>query len=65
MASVLPPESVARFASDIAGLVGHVDRIGVAVSGGPDSLALLLLAHAAFPGRVAGAPGDKGLRRAR
>lgn len=64
MASVLPPESVARFASDIAGLVGDVERIGVAVSGGPDSLALLLLAHAAFPGRVAAATVDHRLRRA-
>lgn len=37
-------------------------RIGIAVSGGPDSLALLLLAHAAFPGRVEAATVDHGLR---
>lgn len=34
----------------------------MAVSGGPDSLALLLLADAAFPGRVAAATVDHGLR---
>ena len=32
------------------------------MSGGPDSLALLLLAHAAFPGKVAAATVDHGLR---
>ncbi|MBS3928087.1 MAG: tRNA lysidine(34) synthetase TilS [Sphingomonadales bacterium] len=36
--------------------------MGLAVSGGPDSLALLLLAHAALPGRVAAATVDHGLR---
>ncbi|TNE55325.1 MAG: tRNA lysidine(34) synthetase TilS [Sphingomonadales bacterium] len=36
--------------------------MGVAVSGGPDSLALLLLAHAANPDRVAAATVDHGLR---
>jgi tRNA(Ile)-lysidine synthase len=34
----------------------------VAVSGGPDSLALLLLAHAAMPGLVEAATVDHGLR---
>ncbi|MDB5695884.1 MAG: tRNA lysidine(34) synthetase TilS [Sphingomonas bacterium] len=38
-------------------------QLGVAVSGGGDSLALLLLAHAAFPGRVAAATVDHELRR--
>lgn len=38
------------------------ERIGIAVSGGPDSLALLLLAHAALPGRVEAATVDHGLR---
>jgi tRNA(Ile)-lysidine synthase len=37
-------------------------RLGVAVSGGPDSLALLLLALAALPGRVEAATVDHGLR---
>lgn len=36
--------------------------MGLAVSGGPDSLALLLLAHAALPGQVAAATVDHGLR---
>lgn len=36
--------------------------LAVAVSGGPDSLALLLLAHAARPGRVIAATVDHGLR---
>lgn len=34
----------------------------MAVSGGPDSLALLLLAHAAYPGQVEAATVDHGLR---
>jgi tRNA(Ile)-lysidine synthase len=38
------------------------DRIGVAVSGGTDSLALLLLATAVLPGRVEAATVDHGLR---
>ncbi len=38
------------------------ERIGLAVSGGPDSLALLLLAHAALPGMVEAATVDHGLR---
>lgn len=37
-------------------------RIGLAVSGGPDSLALLLLAAAARPGEVEAATVDHGLR---
>jgi tRNA(Ile)-lysidine synthase len=37
-------------------------RIGLAVSGGPDSVALLLLADAAFPGMVEAATVDHGLR---
>ena len=37
-------------------------KLGLAVSGGPDSLALLLLAHAGLPGRVAAATVDHGLR---
>ena len=37
-------------------------KLGLAVSGGPDSLALLLLAHNALPGRIAAATVDHGLR---
>ena len=36
--------------------------MGLAVSGGPDSLALLALAHNAFPGRIAVASVDHGIR---
>lgn len=57
-----PPELTARFAADLAPLWPGEGRLGVAVSGGPDSLALLLLAHAARPGRVAAATVDHGLR---
>ncbi|HYI63599.1 MAG TPA: tRNA lysidine(34) synthetase TilS [Allosphingosinicella sp.] len=57
------PELVARFRSDTEALTGAAPaRLGVAVSGGPDSLALLLLAEAAFPGRVAAATVDHRLR---
>jgi tRNA(Ile)-lysidine synthase len=37
-------------------------RFGIAVSGGPDSMALLLLAHGAWPGRVEAATVDHQLR---
>jgi tRNA(Ile)-lysidine synthase len=56
-------EQVARFRADLEKLTGGVpERLGLAVSGGPDSLALLLLAHAAFPDRVQAATVDHGLR---
>jgi tRNA(Ile)-lysidine synthase len=42
--------------------LGVTGRFGVAVSGGPDSLALLLLAASAFPGQVQAATVDHGLR---
>jgi len=51
-----------RFASGLAQLWPGDGPLGVAVSGGPDSLALLLLAQAAFPGRVLAATVDHGLR---
>jgi tRNA(Ile)-lysidine synthase len=38
-------------------------RIGLAVSGGPDSLALLALAHECFPGQIAAATVDHRLRK--
>ena len=57
------PERIERFRTDLEALAGDVpSRLGVAVSGGPDSLALLLLADAAFPGRVEAATVDHGLR---
>jgi tRNA(Ile)-lysidine synthase len=53
----------ARFRADLEVLTGGApERIGLAVSGGPDSLALLLLAQAAFPGRAHAATVDHGLR---
>ncbi|MCC6926311.1 tRNA lysidine(34) synthetase TilS [Novosphingobium sp.] len=56
------PELTARFAAELARLWPGEGRIGLAVSGGPDSLALLLLAQVAFPGRIAAATVDHGLR---
>jgi tRNA(Ile)-lysidine synthase len=56
-------EHVERFRRDVEVLTGSVPaRLGVAVSGGPDSLALLLLAAAAYPGRIAVATVDHQLR---
>lgn len=58
---------VGRFAEGLARLRGPRlagGTLGVAVSGGPDSLALLLLAAAALPGRVEAATVDHGLREA-
>ena len=52
-----------RFAADLDPLVSQDTRLGIAVSGGPDSLALLLLAAAARPGMVEAATVDHGLRR--
>ncbi|WP_133366578.1 tRNA lysidine(34) synthetase TilS [Qipengyuania sediminis] len=61
----LPPDLTARFTADLARLwrggTGEA-RLGVAVSGGADSLGLLLLAQAALPGRVEAATVDHGLR---
>jgi tRNA(Ile)-lysidine synthase len=54
---------VLRFRDDLAALAGEAPgRLGIAVSGGPDSLALLLLAHTAFTGEVEAATVDHGLR---
>jgi tRNA(Ile)-lysidine synthase len=56
------PEQAERFAADLARLWPEHGRLGLAVSGGPDSLALLLLAQAAIPGRFAVATVNHGLR---
>lgn len=56
----------ARLIEATQALVGNdpAVRFGVAVSGGPDSMALLLLAARAFPGRVAAVTVDHQLRAA-
>jgi tRNA(Ile)-lysidine synthase len=51
-----------RFAADWRSLPSAPDRVGLAVSGGPDSLALLVLAHAAKVGWLEVATVDHGLR---
>jgi len=54
-----------RFAAGLAALWPEDERagpLGLAVSGGPDSLALLLVAHEALPGHIAVASIDHGLR---
>lgn len=58
----LDPALVARFAEDADALWPEKGPLGLAVSGGPDSLALLLLAAAALPGEVEAATVDHGLR---
>ena len=59
---------VARFVRDLAAACGHVPATGapiaLAVSGGADSMAMLALAAAAYPGAVIAATVDHGLRPA-
>jgi len=56
------PAAVERFRSDFDVLIGSGARVGIAVSGGPDSMALLLLAAAARPGAIEAATVDHALR---
>ena len=56
------PELIERFQRDLEPLAAADVRIGLAVSGGPDSLALLLLAAAARPGMIEVATVDHALR---
>jgi tRNA(Ile)-lysidine synthase len=57
------PDLVTRFRCDLERITGaESGRIGIALSGGPDSLALLLLACAAYGDRVEAASVDHGLR---
>ena len=53
-----------RFLADLTRALGHVPTgiLGLAVSGGPDSMAMLALAHDALPGRVTVATVNHGLR---
>src|SRR5687768_15890397 len=61
-AAELPPELVGRFREELDRLWPEGGRLGLAVSGGPDSLAMLLLAEAAIPGQFEVATVDHGLR---
>nr|WP_047168764.1 tRNA lysidine(34) synthetase TilS [Sphingomonas sp. Y57] len=63
MAVSLSGHLVSRFLADLASLLPDGEaRLGLAVSGGPDSMAMLHLAAAACPGRVEAATVDHGLR---
>jgi tRNA(Ile)-lysidine synthase len=59
---MVPDGTLDRFRSDLDALVPPGTRVGVAVSGGPDSLALLLLAAQARLGEVEAATVDHGFR---
>jgi tRNA(Ile)-lysidine synthase len=65
--SRLNPDLIARFGEETEALWPRDIRtgpLGLAVSGGPDSLALLLLAQAAMPGEISVLSIDHGLRAA-
>lgn len=63
MKPIAPNNALAeRFRDNCEALTGADAVLGLAVSGGPDSVAMLLLAHAAFPGRVEAATCDHRLR---
>lgn len=62
----IEPSLAGRFASSLVQTIGRPvdggDRLALAVSGGPDSMAMLALAAAAFPGQAIAATVDHGLR---
>lgn len=61
----LDPALVARFRDDLSQLIDIArDRVVVALSGGADSIALLLLAHTVLGDRCSAATVDHGLRTA-
>ncbi|VVT22151.1 tRNA(Ile)-lysidine synthase [Sphingomonas sp. EC-HK361] len=59
-----PGDAVARFRADLIRALGRAPTgpVALGVSGGPDSMAMLALAHGAFPGAVIAATVDHGLR---
>lgn len=61
-AKAVSAAEAARFAAAVRRLLPEGGRLGLAVSGGPDSLAMLLLAQAAMPGDFEVATVDHGLR---
>lgn len=60
------PAAVARFRADVTAVSGRAptpaDVLALAVSGGADSMAMLALSHAAFPGQIVAATVDHRLR---
>ncbi|RYY47673.1 MAG: tRNA lysidine(34) synthetase TilS [Sphingomonadales bacterium] len=62
----LDPATVERFRRDVLAITGEAPTpnrtLGLAVSGGADSMAMLVLAASAFPGRIAAATVDHRLR---
>ncbi len=63
----LPPEAITRFTTDLTTLAPAptpASPLAVAISGGPDSMAMLALATAAFPNAVIAATVDHRLRHA-
>lgn len=56
------PSPIERFREDLDALIAPGERVGIAVSGGPDSLALLLLAAAVRPSQIEAATVDHRLR---
>lgn len=64
LASLRPADDlIERFSRSLEPLASEGQTIGLAVSGGPDSLALLLLAAAARPGKIEVATVDHALRK--
>jgi tRNA(Ile)-lysidine synthase len=59
---MVPAAILDRFRVDLDALIQPAARVGIAVSGGPDSMALLLLAAATRPGQIEAATVDHGLR---
>ena len=59
---MVPGDTLHRFRGDLDALVPAAERIGIAVSGGPDSLALLLLAAQIRSGEIEAATVDHGFR---